>query len=115
MIFLLAVIHSVTLDPGILLQTEIGKERALAKQSINVLGRHLVILRIDCPRTTAVRITSSRFPLVGDVVQICRSLGDVSASFSRDPNVLDVHFKVSEWPNMVKILNRYKYTASISF
>ncbi|XP_042060957.1 uncharacterized protein LOC121805227 [Salvia splendens] len=87
------------------LETEIGKERALAKQSINVLGRHLVILRIDCPRTTAVRITSSRFPLVGDVVQICRSLGDVSASFSREANVLDVHFKVSEWPNMVKILN----------
>ncbi|XP_042062170.1 uncharacterized protein LOC121806255 isoform X1 [Salvia splendens] len=88
------------------LETETGKERALAKQSINVLGRHLIILRIDCPRTTAVRITSSRFHLSGgDVTQICRSLGDVSASFSRDVNVLDVHFKVSEWPNMVKILN----------
>ncbi|KAL1561715.1 hypothetical protein AAHA92_04384 [Salvia divinorum] len=88
------------------LETEIGKERALAKQSINVLGRHLVMLRIDCPRTTAVRITSSSFPLVeGDVVQICRSLGDVRASSSRAANVLDVHFKVSEWPNMVKILN----------
>ncbi|KAL6571402.1 hypothetical protein OROHE_003045 [Orobanche hederae] len=35
-------------------ETEIGKERALAKQFINVLGRDLVMLKIDCPRTTVM-------------------------------------------------------------
>lgn len=91
-----------------LFQTEIGKERALAKQSINVMGRHLVILRIDCPRTTAVRISSRGSFEKKDVVSLCKSLGNISSSKVRASNVLDVEFKLAEWPNMLKILNRYK-------
>ncbi|KAH6834648.1 hypothetical protein C2S53_009185 [Perilla frutescens var. hirtella] len=88
------------------LETEIGKERALAKQSINVLGKHLVMLRIDCPRTTAVRISSTESLKLNDALSICKSLGDINSSLPRASNMLDVYFKLAEWPNMLKILNR---------
>lgn len=91
-------------------QTEIGKERALAEQSINVLGKHLVMSRIDCPRTTVARITSRELLEIDAVVSICKSLGDFSSSSVRSPYIIDVQFKVAEWPNMWKILNRYTHT-----
>ncbi|KAI3459527.1 hypothetical protein Pfo_016190 [Paulownia fortunei] len=87
-------------------ETEIGKERALRKQSINVLGRHLVLLRIDSPRTTVVRISSIHSFDPKNILSICRSLGDIRLSFRRSPDMLDVHFGIAEWPNMLKILNR---------
>ncbi|KAL8491067.1 hypothetical protein ACS0TY_022911 [Phlomoides rotata] len=86
-------------------ESEIGKERALAKQSINVLGRQLVMLRIDCPRTTVVRISTKHNINQKEARSICRSLGDVNIVKLRCPSTLDVHFKLTEWPNMVKILN----------
>lgn len=79
-----------------LFQTEIDKERALAKQSINVLGRHLVMLRIDCPRITVIRISNMDSLKVKNIMSICRSLGDISTSVPRGPDILDVYFKFAE-------------------
>ncbi|KAK6122733.1 hypothetical protein DH2020_043525 [Rehmannia glutinosa] len=87
-------------------ETEIGKERALAKQSINVLGRHLLLLRIDSPRTTVVRISNIHSLELSNIHSICRSLGGVRLTNLRNLDTLDVHFGPAEWPNMLKILNR---------
>ncbi|EYU32569.1 hypothetical protein ABFS82_14G026900 [Erythranthe guttata] len=87
-------------------ESEIGKERALAKQWINVLGRRLVMLRVDSPRTTVVRIIGRNQSKMKNILAECRLLGKVGASFSRTPGVLDVHFELDEWPNMLKIINR---------
>ncbi|GFP85838.1 hypothetical protein PHJA_000727600 [Phtheirospermum japonicum] len=87
-------------------ETEIGKERALAKQSINVLGKHLTMLRIDPPRTTVVRISTVRALGMSKILSVCRPLGVVRQSIQRNYYVVDVHFGLAEWPNMLKILNR---------
>ncbi|KAG8373192.1 hypothetical protein BUALT_Bualt12G0145500 [Buddleja alternifolia] len=87
-------------------ETEIGKERALAKQSINVLGNHLLMLRIDSPRTTVVRISNIQSIPLKKIHAVCKSLGVVRQSFVRSPDISDMHFELSEWPNMLKILNR---------
>lgn len=98
----------------ILLQSEMGKERALAKQFINISGRQLVMLRIDCPRTTVVRISTMDQRFYKEITSICRSLGDVDLVKIRVRGILDVQFKLSEWPNMVKILNGYALNFMIS-
>ncbi|KAL6526612.1 hypothetical protein OROGR_015702 [Orobanche gracilis] len=88
-------------------ETEIGKERALAKQFINVLGRDLVMLKIDCPRTTVVRIVSNINSVgIPNLLSVCRSLGDVKFWIRRNNDILDVHFGFAEWPKMLEILNR---------
>lgn len=89
------------------MQSEIGKERALAKQSINILGKQLPMLRIDCPRTTVVRISTVVNQHIKEIKSICQLLGNVNLIKRRSSSTLDVHFKLAEWPNMVKILNGY--------
>ncbi|KAL0433259.1 UNVERIFIED_CONTAM: hypothetical protein Slati_2660200 [Sesamum latifolium] len=87
-------------------ETENGKERALAKQSINVLGRHLVMLRIDSPRTTVVRISNIESLKTSNILSECKSMGEIIGVHNRAPDILDVHFGLAEWSNMLKILNR---------
>ncbi|KAK6145930.1 hypothetical protein DH2020_019799 [Rehmannia glutinosa] len=77
-------------------ETEIGKERALAKQSINVLGRHLLLLRIDSPRTTVVRISNIHSLELSNIHSICRSLGGVRLTNLRNLDTLDVHFDLMD-------------------
>ncbi|KAL3634455.1 hypothetical protein CASFOL_021509 [Castilleja foliolosa] len=87
-------------------ETDIGKERALAKQSINILGKHLMMLRIDPPRTTVVRISYVLGPNgLPKIMSVCRSLGVVRRAVQRNYYVIDVHFGLAEWPNMLNILN----------
>ncbi|KAL0392706.1 UNVERIFIED_CONTAM: hypothetical protein Sradi_2493400 [Sesamum radiatum] len=87
-------------------ETENGKERALAKQSINVLGRHLVVLRIDSPRTTVVRISNTESLNISNIISACKSMGKTISVQIRTPDILDVHFGLAEWSNMLEILNR---------
>ncbi|KAK4421782.1 hypothetical protein Salat_2128800 [Sesamum alatum] len=87
-------------------ETEKGKERALAKQSINVLGRHLQMLRIDSPRTTVVRISNTESLKLKSILPVCKSMGEIISTLVRAPGILDVHFGLAEWSNMLKILNR---------
>ncbi|WOH12707.1 hypothetical protein DCAR_0832215 [Daucus carota subsp. sativus] len=87
-------------------ETEDGKERALAKQSIVVLGKHLFIFRVDAPRTTVVRIKTMS-PLVRfKYTSTFRSLGKIRTVQVRSPLILDIHFCITEWPNMLQILNK---------
>ncbi|XP_052876520.1 uncharacterized protein LOC108462663 isoform X3 [Gossypium arboreum] len=84
-------------------ETEDAKERALAQQSILVSGKELLILRIDAPRTTVVRI--SNINPTSKVWTICNSYGQVKYLAKRGVGVVDVHFKLAEWPNMLNIVN----------
>ncbi|KAL0322545.1 UNVERIFIED_CONTAM: hypothetical protein Sangu_1873800 [Sesamum angustifolium] len=86
--------------------TKNGKERALAKQSINILGRHLVVLRIDSPRTTVVRISNTESLNISNIISACKSMGKTISVQIRTPDILDVHFGLAEWSNMLEILNR---------
>ena len=90
------------------LQTEDAKENALAQRTVHVLGKQLSISRIDVPRTTVVRIMNVNFETLGKFGDICKSYGKVRRIVDRHTSffVKDVHFKLSEWPNMCKILNR---------
>ncbi|XP_050371946.1 uncharacterized protein LOC126789911 [Argentina anserina] len=98
-------------------ETEDAKERAIAAYAINVQGKQLLIFRIDVPRTTVIRITSvddtlfSTKMLVSKILSICGSYGEVGRSKLRSMGVLDVYFKLAEWPNMLSILNRLNGTA----
>lgn len=88
-------------------ETEDGKERALAKFSIVVLGKRLFIFRIDTPRTTVVRISIPNIPgTVKKLGPILQSCGKVRSSQFRHNGIMDVHFSITEWPNMLKILNK---------
>ncbi|KAI8004619.1 hypothetical protein LOK49_LG08G00727 [Camellia lanceoleosa] len=87
--------------------TEDAKERALEKLSINVCGKQLLIFRIDAPRTTVVRISNLySAEAKKKLFSICRSYGKVKVVVFRHKEIRDVHFMLSEWPNMLKILNR---------
>ncbi|XP_028103549.1 uncharacterized protein LOC114302679 isoform X4 [Camellia sinensis] len=88
-------------------ETEDAKERALEKHSINVRGKQLLIFRIDVPRTTVVRISNLySAEAKKKLFSICRSYGKVKVVVFRHKEIRDVHFMLSEWPNMLKILNR---------
>ncbi|KAI8003693.1 hypothetical protein LOK49_LG08G00707 [Camellia lanceoleosa] len=91
----------------VVFQTEDAKERALEKLSINVCGKQLLIFRIDAPRTTVVRISNLySAEAKKKLFSICRSYGKVKVVGFRHKEIRDVHFMLSEWPNMLKILNR---------
>lgn len=88
-------------------QTEEAKQRALERNSIIVSGKLLQIFRIDAPRTTAVRISNLFYPEVQNKFEaICRSYGRVKHVVVRSKDIVDVHFNITEWPNMLRILNR---------
>ncbi|KAI8010985.1 hypothetical protein LOK49_LG06G02646 [Camellia lanceoleosa] len=88
-------------------EIEDAKERALEKHSINVRGKQLLIFRIDAPRTTVVRISNLySAEAKKKLFSICRSYGKVKVVGFRHKEIRDVHFMLSEWPNMLKILNR---------
>ncbi|KAL6954949.1 hypothetical protein U1Q18_044391 [Sarracenia purpurea var. burkii] len=88
------------------LETEEAKQRALERHSINVSGKPLLIFRIDAPRTTVLRISNLYYPQVkGNFASICNSYGKVKSVVVRSKVIVDVHFKLAEWPNMLKILN----------
>ena len=79
---------------------------ALERHSVNVSGKQLLIFRIDVPRTTAVRISNLTVEEVkGKLKTICDTYGEVMHIVVRSKDVVDVHFKLAEWPNMLKILN----------
>ncbi|XWS08771.1 hypothetical protein CRYUN_Cryun40dG0029500 [Craigia yunnanensis] len=84
-------------------ETEDAKERALAEHSLLVSGKKLPILRIDAPRTTVVRI--SNLKPKSAVLKICNSYGQVKYVAKRAMGIVDVHFKLAEWPNMLNIVN----------
>ncbi|KAK9020207.1 hypothetical protein V6N11_054697 [Hibiscus sabdariffa] len=84
-------------------EKEDAKERALAQQSILVSGVKLSILRIDAPMTTVVRI--SNIKPNSQIRTICDSYGQVKYVAERTMGVVDVHFKLAEWPNMLNIVN----------
>ncbi|XP_073119590.1 uncharacterized protein [Henckelia pumila] len=87
-------------------ETEIGKEMALVKHSINVLGKELAMLRIDAPRTTVVRVSYIDSIPHENIMLVCSSFGKVMFTIVRCPGILDVHYELAEWPNMWNILNR---------
>ncbi|VVA16114.1 PREDICTED: RNA-binding (RRM/RBD/RNP motifs) family [Prunus dulcis] len=87
-------------------ETEDAKETAIAACSINVEGKQLSILRIDVPRTTVVRISNFGGTVSKKRFQtICNSHGQVKQRKDRGRDIVDVHFKLAEWPNMLTILN----------
>lgn len=88
------------------LQTEDGKERALAAHSVDVLNKQLFLSRIDIPRTTVARISNLAGLMTSDLRKLCVPYGQIRQMFHRGKDVADVHFDVSEWPNMLTILNR---------
>lgn len=89
------------------LQSEKSKERALAKATISISGLTLSILRVDAPKTTIIRISNVN-PVSGatKVHSICDSFGKVKKVTGRYIDTFDIHFKLSEWSNMLKIINR---------
>lgn len=88
------------------MQTEEGKERAVAARSVDVLNKKLFISRIDIPRTTVARISNLSGLMTGDLPKLCVPYGQIKQMFHRGKGVADVHFDISEWPNMLTILNR---------
>nr|XP_027116596.1 uncharacterized protein LOC113734306 isoform X1 [Coffea arabica] len=92
-------------------ETEDGKEIALAKHSLDVLGKRLQISRIDAPRTTVVRVLYNQSVKGSKIIQVCNSLGKTRFVRMRSPGIMDIHFKLAEWPNMLKILNRLNAVA----
>ncbi|KAL3329098.1 hypothetical protein AABB24_036281 [Solanum stoloniferum] len=83
-----------------------GKEIAIAKHSLIMLGETLSILRIDAPRTTIVRISNIPLPSRAKVISFCKSLGQARYFFTKTSGNMDVHFKFAEWPRMLEIINR---------
>ncbi|KAE8735972.1 Detected protein of unknown function [Hibiscus syriacus] len=93
-------------------ETEDAKERALAQRSILVSERKLSILRIDAPMTTMVRISNINFN--SKFQKICNSYAKVKCTMKRITGVVDVHFKLAEWPNMLNIVNSASITSSLN-
>ncbi|KAK1390661.1 RRM domain-containing protein [Heracleum sosnowskyi] len=87
-------------------ETEDGKDRALAKQSIVVFGKRLFIYRVDTPRTTIVRIKTMLPGILSKHSPIFKAFGKIRASHQRSTTITDVHFCITEWPNMLQILNK---------
>ncbi|XXG89675.1 hypothetical protein AAC387_Pa12g1621 [Persea americana] len=87
-------------------ETEDAKEKALAMSSISISGRKLAILRIDAPLTTVVRISNFGSLSGEEIHNICNSHGRVKrVVFRRNALTVDVHFMLTEWSNMAKIIN----------
>ncbi|ESQ47488.1 hypothetical protein EUTSA_v10020149mg [Eutrema salsugineum] len=86
-------------------ETEDGKERALAEHSISIFNKQLFISRIDIPRTTVARISHFSKPCMSDIRKLCAPYGKIKQLLFRGDGIADVHFDVSEWPNMHTILN----------
>uniref|UniRef100_A0A2P2LFC2 RRM domain-containing protein n=1 Tax=Rhizophora mucronata TaxID=61149 RepID=A0A2P2LFC2_RHIMU len=87
-------------------EKEDAKEMALAKHSLHVLGKKLPVFRVDAPRTTVVRILNVDPTCPKNVVSIFHKHGRVSKILPRSAKgIVDVHFKLVEWPNMLNILN----------
>ncbi|KAK4732587.1 hypothetical protein R3W88_025575 [Solanum pinnatisectum] len=87
-------------------ETVEGKEIAIAKHSLIMLGETLSILRIDAPRTTIVRVSNIPDPSRPKVISFCKSLGQTRYFFTKAFGNMDVHFKFAEWPRMLEIINR---------
>ena len=89
------------------LQKEDAKDMALAKHTIHIQGKKRSIFRVDVPRTTVIRILNFDYSNgCQKIEKICDSYGQVVNLFLRHSVTVDVHFKISEWPNMLNILNR---------
>ncbi|CAH8362307.1 unnamed protein product [Eruca vesicaria subsp. sativa] len=86
-------------------KTEVGKEKALAAHSVDVQNKQLFISRIDIPRTTVARISNLSGSTGRDVRELCATYGHIKHMFFRGNAIADVRFDVSEWPNMLTILN----------
>ncbi|KAG7583075.1 RNA-binding domain superfamily [Arabidopsis suecica] len=86
-------------------ETEDGKERALAEHSISICNTQLFISRIDIPRTIVARISNLSKSAMKDVRALCVPYGQIKQVYIRGNGVVDVLFDVSEWPNMLTILN----------
>lgn len=71
-----------------------------------MLGETLSILRIDAPRTTIVRISNIAIPSRAKVISFCENLGQTRHFFKKPLGIMDVHFKLAEWPRMLEIINR---------
>ncbi|GKU85730.1 hypothetical protein SLEP1_g355 [Rubroshorea leprosula] len=84
-------------------ETEDAKERAIAKHSMYISGKQLLIFRIDSPMTTVVRISNTKSP--AQVHSICNPYGKIKLVKCRSSDIVDVQFKFVEWPNMLKIVN----------
>ncbi|XP_004247930.1 probable GPI-anchored adhesin-like protein PGA55 isoform X1 [Solanum lycopersicum] len=91
-------------------ETVEGKEIAIAKHSLTMLGETLSILRIDAPRTTIVRISNIAIPSRAKVISFCKNLGQTRHFFKKALGIMDVHFKLAEWPRMLEIINRLNGT-----
>ncbi|CAN4091099.1 unnamed protein product [Withania somnifera] len=87
-------------------ETVEGKEIAIEKHSLIVHGEKLSIFRIDAPRTTIVRISNVPGPARRELISFCKKLGETVAFFTRTFDIMDVHYKVAEWPRMLEIINR---------
>ncbi|KAK4356997.1 hypothetical protein RND71_022607 [Anisodus tanguticus] len=87
-------------------ETVEGKEIAIEKHSLIVLGKRLSILRIDAPRSTVVRISNIHIPALSKVISVCKKMGKTRLFFPRTNDSVDVHFKFAEWPRVLEILNR---------
>ncbi|OVA03861.1 RNA recognition motif domain [Macleaya cordata] len=86
-------------------ETEDAKEKAIAASSVTVLGNQNSVLRIDVPITTVIRISNVLISKGTNVRTTCSLHGQVKRVLERGSDTVDVHFKLAEWPNMVKILN----------
>ncbi|CAL9222017.1 unnamed protein product [Arabidopsis halleri] len=92
-------------DAFVEFETEDGKERALAEHSISICNTQLFISRIDIPRTIVARISNLSKSAMKDVRALCVPYGQIKQVYIRGNGVADVLFDISEWPNMLTILN----------
>ncbi|OAP03773.1 hypothetical protein AXX17_AT3G25290 [Arabidopsis thaliana] len=92
-------------DAFVEFETEDGKERALAEHSISICNTQLFISRIDIPRTIVARISNLSKSAMRDVRALCVPYGQIRRVYIRGTGVADVFFDISEWPNMLAILN----------
>jgi RNA recognition motif-containing protein len=92
-------------DAFVEFETEDGKERALAEHSISICNTQLFISRIDIPRTIVARISNLSKSAMRDVRALCVPYGQIRGVYIRGTGVADVFFDISEWPNMLAILN----------
>lgn len=59
------------------------------------------------PRTTVLRISNIEFNGSKTKLRpIFESCGKVACIAKRNRSMADVHFKLEEWPNMLKIINK---------
>ncbi|EOA29928.1 hypothetical protein CARUB_v10013033mg [Capsella rubella] len=99
------ILGSAGTDAFVEFETEDGKERALAGHSVSICNTQLFISRIDIPRTTVARFSNFSGSAMGDVRALCVPYGKIKQVYHRGKGIADVRFDVSEWPNMLSILN----------